>query len=176
MKVSEMTARSALEKLVLVVVLAVIGVPALAAELENRGWLITPAESLLLEQGKPHPSARGERTTEALRLQLSSQDGPTLEVEKPQANLVHSPIDMRIHFVAKSAPVDFQSLEVHAQKWLLGSFRGNLDLSPRVKKFLVADGIDMQNQDLPKGEYRFALSISDVHGVRTEGLLLLDVR
>ena len=150
---------------------------ATAAGVAGKSWLISPSEAASLAEGPAETASHEIRPqSHEVLLETGSQGGPTLQVDEPQANLVHSPIEMRIHFLRKSAPVDMSSLEVHAQKWVLGSFRGNLDLSPRVRKFLIADGIDMKDQDIPKGRYRFALTIRDTNGARTESMLLLDVQ
>lgn len=150
------------------------GFPLTASGVTKKSWLISPAESESLgkdniRQHGPYPGSN------AVLMDTTSQGGPTLQVDEPQGNLVHSPIAMRIRFIQKAAPVDMSSLEVHAQKWVLGAFHGNLDLSPRIKNFLIANGIDMKNQDIPKGRYRFVLAIKDTEGARTEGMLLLDV-
>ena len=122
------------------------------------------------------PPGRDHKTSDAVTLDVKTDAGPQLEVDQPLTNLVHSPINMRIRFIARNSPVDVSSLEVHAQKWVLGAFHGNLDLSPRVRKFVVHDGIDMEQQDLPKGRYRLTLDIHDAKGAKTEAVLSLEVQ
>ena len=40
----------------------------------------------------------------------------------------------------------------------------NVDLTPRVKPFVQADGINMQNAELPPGDYTMRVDIKDSDG------------
>ena len=40
----------------------------------------------------------------------------------------------------------------------------NVDLTPRVKPFVQADGIDMPDAELPPGEYTVRVDVKDTEG------------
>ena len=151
-----------------------------AAQPGNRAaradWLISQAESQTLEQGELSPEVtvpRSPRNTN--EVELTAHDGPQVDVIDPKEDHVSSPIEIHIRFHATGSPVDMNSLEIHAQKWVLGAYHGSLDLSPRLRRFMTGNEIDAGQQNIPKGRYRLTFEIKDVDGDRTAGAILLDV-
>lgn len=139
-------------------------------------WLVTPGEALDLEKGPDEGRYSPSRDVgKELTIETITEDGPTVRVVQPKENTIHSPISVTIRFTQRKLPVNLSSLQVHAQKWVLGSFRGNLDLMPRIMPFVTKKGIDVKDQQMPKGRYRLVLAISDQSGAKTEGRLVFEV-
>jgi len=138
-------------------------------------WLISPAESQGLDQDKPSSDLIPSRPMTRGGDQVDLNDGPQVEVINPNAGQVSSPLEIHIRFHATTAPVDIGSLEIHVQKWVLGAFHGNLDLSPRLQPYLAGNELHVANQNIPKGRYKLTYLIKDMHGERTTGAIVLEV-
>jgi hypothetical protein len=138
-------------------------------------WLISPAESHGLDQDKASSDLIPPQTRTRGGDQAVLNDGPQVEVINPSAGQVSSPLEIHIRFHAASAAVDIGSLEIHVQKWVLGAFHGNLDLSPRLQPYLSGNELHVPQQNIPKGRYKLTYVIKDMNGQRTTGAIVLEV-
>jgi hypothetical protein len=84
--------------------------------------------------------------------------GPKVEYISP-GNSVSSPMRLQLKFEAfGGAKIDPDSVKVLVLR------TPNVDLTPRVKPFVHADGINMQDAELPPGEYTVRVDIKDSDG------------
>lgn len=84
--------------------------------------------------------------------------GPKVEVISPNA-AAHSPLRLRVKFETfGGARIDIESVKV------LYLRTPNVDLTPRVRPFIQADGIDMPDAELPPGEYMVRVDVKDSDG------------
>ncbi|WP_246666801.1 hypothetical protein [Bradyrhizobium guangdongense] len=84
--------------------------------------------------------------------------GPKVEVLTP-SEPVSSPLKFQLKFESfGSAKVDPESVKVIFLR------TPNVDLTSRVKPFIQADGINMQDAELPPGEYMVRVDIKDSDG------------
>jgi len=84
--------------------------------------------------------------------------GPKVEVVSP-SDTVSSPLRLQLKFESfGGAKVDPESVKVIFLR------TPNVDLTPRVKPFIQADGINMQDAELPPGEYIVRVDIKDSDG------------
>jgi hypothetical protein len=84
--------------------------------------------------------------------------GPKVEFISPGAS-VNSPMRLVLKFESfGGAKIDPDSVKV------LFLRSPNVDLTPRVKPFIQADGINMQDAELPPGEYTVRVDLKDSEG------------
>lgn len=84
--------------------------------------------------------------------------GPKVEFVSPGAS-VNSPLRLVLKFESfGGAKIDPDSVKV------LFLRSPNVDLTPRVKPFIQADGINMQDAELPPGEYTVRVDLKDSEG------------
>ncbi|WP_354083229.1 hypothetical protein [Bradyrhizobium sp. S3.3.6] len=84
--------------------------------------------------------------------------GPKVEFVSP-TDAVSSPLRLQLKFESfGGAKINLESIKVT----LLRS--PNVDLTARVKPFIQADGINMQDAELPPGEYTVRVDIKDSDG------------
>ena len=84
--------------------------------------------------------------------------GPKVEVVSP-GEAVHSPLRLQLKFESfGGAKIDPDSVKVIYLR------TPNVDLTPRIKPFIQADGIDMPEAELPPGEYMVRVDIKDSDG------------
>jgi hypothetical protein len=84
--------------------------------------------------------------------------GPKVEYISPGGS-VSSPMRLQLKFESfGGAKIDPDSVKV------LFLRTPNVDLTPRVKPFVHADGINMQDAELPPGEYTVRVDIKDSDG------------
>lgn len=84
--------------------------------------------------------------------------GPKVEVVSPNGP-EHSPLRLQLKFVSfGGATINTDSVKVIYLR------TPNVDLTPRVKPFIRADGIDMPQAELPPGEYMVRVDIKDSDG------------
>jgi hypothetical protein len=143
---------------------------------DSGNWLVTPEETVQLGRQAASPVLSLEPSGSRSFLSMTNQAGPKIRVLAPTDSSVTSPVNIHVQFQPKASPVDMNSIRVHAQKWILGSYRGNLDISSRLRPFLTNDGLDAEKQAIPPGRYRFVFDIKDNSGALTEGAILLEVR
>lgn len=84
--------------------------------------------------------------------------GPKVEFVSPGES-VASPLKLQLKFESfGGAKIDPESVKVIFLR------TPNVDLTPRVKPFVQADGINMQDAELPPGEYTVRVDIKDSDG------------
>ncbi|SFJ43079.1 hypothetical protein [Bradyrhizobium sp. cf659] len=84
--------------------------------------------------------------------------GPKVEFVSPGAS-VNSPLRLVLKFESYGgAKIDPESVKVIFLR------TPNVDLTARVKPFVQADGINMQDAELPPGEYSVRVDIKDSDG------------
>lgn len=84
--------------------------------------------------------------------------GPKVEVVSP-SDAVSSPLKLQLKFESfGGAKIDPDSVKVIFLR------TPNVDLTSRVKPFIAADGINMQDAELPPGEYMVRVDIKDSDG------------
>jgi hypothetical protein len=83
---------------------------------------------------------------------------PKVEVVSP-SGAVHSPLRLQLKFESfGGATINPDSVKVIYLR------TPNVDLTPRVKPFVQADGIDMLEAELPPGEYTVRVDVKDSDG------------
>jgi hypothetical protein len=84
--------------------------------------------------------------------------GPKVDVISP-GDAVHSPLHLQLKFEAfGGAKIDPDSVKMTFLR------TPNVDLTPRIKPFVQAAGIDMPDTELPPGEYMIRVEIKDSDG------------
>jgi len=84
---------------------------------------------------------------------------PKVEMISPSQAVNGSPLRLRLRFESfGGAKIDPDSVKV------LFLRTPNVDLTSRVKPFIDADGINMQDAELPPGDYTFRVDIKDSDG------------
>lgn len=84
--------------------------------------------------------------------------GPKVEFVSP-GNSVSSPLWLQLKFESYGgAKIDPESVKMIFLR------TPNVDLTPRVKPFIHADGINMQDAELPPGEYTIRVDLKDSDG------------
>jgi hypothetical protein len=84
--------------------------------------------------------------------------GPKVEVVSP-SDAVSSPLRLQLKFESfGGAKIDPDSVKVIFLR------SPNVDLTSRVKPFIQADGINLQDAELPPGEYMVRVDIKDSDG------------
>ena len=124
--------------------------------------LVTPEEAALPDAPAPPPGPRLERRTFGLRRE-EAPHGPEIVVESPETGKTYRPpVPIDVRFVSrKDAPIDPDSLRVTYLKFW------GIDITDRVKEYLVEDRIQVPNAKLPSGRHRIRVSISDQNGATT---------
>jgi hypothetical protein len=86
--------------------------------------------------------------------------GPNVRFEPPPvAPAAHAPFDFKIRFEAHGgAQIDPSSIHVTYLKM------PNVDLTGRVRPYLVTDGIDMPQAQVPSGEHLLRVEVKDTDG------------
>jgi hypothetical protein len=84
--------------------------------------------------------------------------GPKVEVVSPSGT-VHSPLRLQLRFESfGGATINPDSVKVVYLR------TPNVDLTPRVKPFIQANGIDMPEAELAPGEYTVRVDVKDSDG------------
>jgi hypothetical protein len=95
--------------------------------------------------------------------------GPKVEVVSP-SDAVSSPLRLQLKFQSFGGTrVDPDSVKVIFLR------SPNVDLTSRVKPFIQADGINMQDAELPPGEYTVRVDIKDSDGRPATAIFTLKV-
>src|SRR5262249_32547468 len=86
--------------------------------------------------------------------------GPEVEVVSPSlAGLIKSPFNLKIRFKAHGgAEVDRDSITVTYRKVPA------IDITQRIGSYVRADGIDLNNAELPAGTHGFRIDVKDSRG------------
>jgi hypothetical protein len=84
--------------------------------------------------------------------------GPTIEFVSLGEG-VHSPIHLQLKFDSHgSAKIDTESVRMTYLR------TPNVDLTPRIKQFVLPAGIDMPDAEVPPGEYMVRVDLKDSDG------------
>jgi len=111
--------------------------------------LITLAEAALPAGKVPSFKMRGSPT----RL-------PSITVVSPaEVGAVYSPVDLKLLFKAfGGAAIDPESVVVTYVK------EPDINITPRIKSFITADGIDILQAEIPPGTHQFWVELKDTRG------------
>jgi hypothetical protein len=112
------------------------------------------ATQLITEEEAKLPPPKGAITTDRRGILR----GPKVEVVSP-GDAVSSPLRLQLKFESfGGAKIDPDSVKVIFLR------SPNVDLTSRVKPFIQADGINLQDAELPPGEYMVRVDIKDSDG------------
>jgi hypothetical protein len=142
--------------------LAVLGA-ALSPSAAKSTWITADEAKLPAYQGPAHLKMRG------------IPSGPRIVVLAPPASggafVSSRPVKLHVRFEAvEGAAVDVRSLKVTYLR-LFG-----IDITDRVKPYVTARGIDIDDVDIPPGEHSIELEIRDIRGNLSDQVLKLVVR
>jgi hypothetical protein len=122
-----------------------LGLAVIPARSEAGTILITEQEASL-PNGRSGPISRGITR------------GPSVELVQP-AETAHSPVHFQIKFQTfGGTKIDLDSLHVSYLK------SPEIDLVPRLMRFVQRSGIDIPEAELPPGEHTFRIEVSDTEG------------
>ena len=116
-----------------------------ALRLEEQEWLKPPTMYRSIQAG---PIIKVQLPT------LKDDSNPTIEAQ--------TPLDLKISFEQKDAPVDMETLQVVARKGFFSQ-----SLTNRVKKYVKGTVLEAKELDFPKGKFRIQVEIADVNGILT---------
>lgn len=129
---------------------------ALAAPLHAGGLALFTAEELQAWDEE----SEGMVASESLSTN-SSGDGPLITIESPgESGTVNSPAAIRVLFVPGPSG---ELPDPDSFKFLLKKLI-TIDLTDRVSDYVTADGIDVDEADIPPGKYKFEMRIADLAG------------
>ncbi|MGV7218936.1 hypothetical protein [Bradyrhizobium sp. UFLA05-112] len=115
---------------------------------------VAQATQLITEDEAKLPPPKGAIATDRRGILR----GPKVEVVSP-SDAVSSPLRLQLKFESfGGAKIDPDSVKVIFLR------SPNVDLTARVKPFIQADGINMQDAELPPGEYLVRVDIKDSDG------------
>ena len=94
-------------------------------------------------------------------------NGPNILIEKPlpigadAAALIKttSPSSLVITFAAKDADVDMSTLQITASKGMFSK-----SLTPMVKPYVKGNRLEAERIEVPEGNFRINIAVSDIHG------------
>jgi hypothetical protein len=126
--------------------------------------LLTPNEATQLrlteEEWQPPPRTRalsiGPRIIIKRPPIKDTADGPLIDTI--------SPTDIIILFEENRAPVDMNSLQIEAKKWLF-----TLSLTARLKPYIQGSSLQANGVQVPEGSFIIQIEIADVAGAKTVG-------
>ena len=97
--------------------------------------------------------------------------GPAVKLASPEADTpVAAPFDFKVNFEARGdAKIDPSSVKVVYMK---SPF---VDLTPRLKSAISANGIDFAKADVPPGTHTIRVTVKDIEGRETNSVLNLVV-
>jgi hypothetical protein len=126
--------------------------------------LLTPNEATQLrlteEEWQPPPRTRalsiGPRIIIKRPPIRDTADGPLIDTI--------SPTDIIILFEENRAPVDMNSLQIEAKKWLF-----TLSLTARLRPYIQGTSLQAKGVQVPEGLFVIQIEIADVAGAKTVG-------
>jgi hypothetical protein len=121
--------------------------------------------SLISSKEAALPPAAGTLATRGI------SRGPGIKLTSPEADTpVMAPFDFKINFEARGdAKIDPSSVKVVYMK---SPF---IDLTPRLKSAISANGIDFAKADVPPGTHTIRVTVKDTEGRETNSVLNLVV-
>ena len=132
------------------------------------GLALVPARSqagtiLITDQEASLPNGHGGAISRGIGR------GPSVELVEP-AETAHSPIHFQVRFQAFGGnKIDLDTLRVTYLK------SPEVDLMPRLVRFIQRSGIDIPDAELPPGEHSFRIEVSDTEGRTRSSILVLKV-
>ena len=123
------------------------------------------AASLISAKEAALPAAAGALATRGI------SRGPGVKLASPEADIpVASPFDFKVNFEPRGdAKIDPSSVKVVYMK---SPF---VDLTPRLKSAISANGIDFAKADVPPGTHTIRVTVKDTEGRETNSVLNLVV-
>lgn len=123
------------------------------------------AATLISAKEAALPSAAGALATRGI------SRGPAIKLASPEADTpVVSPFDFKVNFEPRGdAKIDASSVKVVYMK---SPF---VDLTPRLKNAISANGIDFVKADVPPGTHTIRVTVKDTEGRETNSVLNLVV-
>jgi len=123
------------------------------------------AATLISAKEAALPSAAGALATRGI------SRGPAIKLASPEADTpVVSPFDFKVNFEPRGdAKIDPSSVKVVYMK---SPF---VDLTPRLKNAISANGIDFVKADVPPGTHTIRVTVKDTEGRETNSVLNLVV-
>jgi hypothetical protein len=130
----------------------------IASQLALAAPLITAKEAAM-------PPAAGALATRGI------SRGPAIKLASPEADTpVSAPFDFKVNFEARGdAKIDPSSVKVVYMK---SPF---VDLTPRLKSAISANGIDFAKADVPPGTHTIRVTVKDSEGRETNSVMNLVV-
>jgi len=133
--------------------------------------LLTPEEAAQLrltqEEWQPPPRMRALPSGPRIVFQRppvqDAADGPLIETV--------SPTDVVISFEANRTPVDMDSLQIEAKKWLFSK-----SLTARLKPYIQGTSLHATGVSIPEGLFVIQIEIADITGAKTVGTYRLMAR
>ena len=132
------------------------------------GLALIPARSqagtiLITEQEASLPNGRAGATSRGITR------GPSVELVQP-AEAAHSPVHFQVRFQAFGGnKIDLDTLRVSYLK------SPEVDLMPRLMRFVQRSGIDIPDAEIPPGEHSFRIEVSDSEGRTRSSILVFKV-
>ncbi len=126
---------------------------------------ITIAAPLISAKEAALPAASGTLATRGI------SRGPSVKMVSPESDTpVASPIDFKVNFEARGeGKIDPNSIKVVYMK---SPF---VDLTPRLKSAISAQGIDFAKADVPPGMHTIRVTVKDIEGRETNSVFTLNV-
>ena len=122
------------------------------------------AASLISAKEAALPPAAGTLATRGI------SRGPAIKLASPEADTpVMAPFDFKVTFERGDAKIDPGSVKVIYMK---SPF---VDLTPRLKGAISANGIDFAKADVPPGTHTIRVTVKDTEGRETNSVLNLVV-
>ena len=132
--------------------------------------LLTPKEAMqlkLTEEEWQAPRTRAPSLGPRIIIKRppvrDAADGPIIETI--------SPTDFIIFFEENRAPVDMNSLQIEAKKWLF-----TLSLTSRLKPYIQGTSLQAKGVEVPVGLFVIQIEIADIAGAKTVGTYRLMAR
>ena len=118
---------------------------------------------LITEQEASLPNGRAGATSRGITR------GPSVELVQP-AEAAHSPVHFQVRFQAFGGnKIDLDTLRVSYLK------SPEVDLMPRLMRFVQRSGIDIPDAEIPPGEHSFRIEVSDSEGRTRSSILVFKV-
>jgi hypothetical protein len=133
--------------------------------------LLTPEEAAQLrlteQEWQPAPRLRALPSGPRIVIQRptvsNAADGPLIETV--------SPTDFVISFEANRAPVDLDTRQIEARKWLFTK-----SLTARLKPYVQGTSLQATGVSIPEGLFVIQIEIADIAGAKTVGTYRLMAR
>lgn len=124
------------------------------------GWFATATPAQAFQLIAAEEAALPPGTVPTFKARGSPSRLPSIIVLSPSgAGAVYSPLSLRLRFSAfGGAAIDPDSVVITYIK------QTNIDITPRVKSFITADGIDIVQAEVPPGMHQFWVELVDTDG------------